>query len=292
MSALNHDNMKKILGNISETMFITLYARAVETETNNPIIEDWKAVEIVKKLKQYDPEILTKFKKIPNFTKLAVFLSMRARCFDRYVNNFLEKNPSGIVVNLGCGLDTRYERLNLHHKKEIEWYDLDLYEVIDIKKLFFQETDRYYLIGASITESEWMKPIIEKKRPVLFIAEGLFMYLDEETVKSLVLELQENFPGCELACEVSHSMFVKNMKRGIQRKFKNELKVGNVTYKFGMKNPRYFEQWNPGIQFLEEWICFDDREKKLGWIRIFGLIPIVRKSQYVVYYRLNATPDQ
>lgn len=288
MSTLDNDKLKKIFGNVAETMLITLYARAVETETRNPIVEDWKAVEIVKRLKEHNPEIVAKFNKTPNFKKLAAFISMRARRFDHFVRNFVKKNPNGMVVNMGCGLDTRYERLNLQHKKETEWFDLDLSEVIDIKKLFFQETEQYHLIGASVAESKWMAPIAEKKRPVLFIAEGLFMYLTEGVVKSLVLRLQENFPGCELACEVSHSMIVRRMQRGIKRKFKKELCIRDVTYKFGMKNARHFEKWNSDIQLLEEWTCFDDREKKLGWMRLLGFIPVARKSQWVVYYKLNA----
>lgn len=142
MSTLDNDKLKKIFGNVAETMLITLYTRAVETETRNPIVEDWKAVEIVKRLKEHNPEIVTKFKKTPNFKKLAAFISMRARRFDHFVRNFVEKNPNAIVVNMGCGLDTRYERLNLQHKKETEWFDLDLSEVINIKKLFFQETEQ------------------------------------------------------------------------------------------------------------------------------------------------------
>ncbi len=83
-------------------------------------------------------------------------------------------------------------------------------------------------------------------------------------------------------------MIVRSMQRGIKWKFKKELCIGDVTYQFGMKNVNHFEKWNSGIQLLEEWTCFDDREKKLGWMRLLRFIPLARKSQWVVYYKLNA----
>lgn len=45
------------------------------------------------------------------------------RRFYRVMKEFILLHPGGTIVNIGCGLDTTYERLN---SGSILWYDLDL----------------------------------------------------------------------------------------------------------------------------------------------------------------------
>ncbi len=54
-----------------------------------------------------------------------------------------------------------------------------------------------------------MAPVRQHKGPFLFMAEGVFMYLDGKDVRSLVLKLQETFPGSELVCEVVNSLWLR-----------------------------------------------------------------------------------
>jgi O-methyltransferase involved in polyketide biosynthesis len=48
---------------------------------------------------------------IPTRKKLSPVLTnhiaIRARKYDNIVNDFISKNPDPIVINLGCGFDTR-----------------------------------------------------------------------------------------------------------------------------------------------------------------------------------------
>lgn len=57
-------------------------------------------------------------------------LAMRASILDDFTKDFLNNNPSCLVLHLGCGLDSRFMRLGVHVGM---WYDLDFPEVIDIK---------------------------------------------------------------------------------------------------------------------------------------------------------------
>ncbi|MFX0172790.1 MAG: class I SAM-dependent methyltransferase [Candidatus Hodarchaeota archaeon] len=283
------DSLKNISETVAETLLITLFCRAIETESDDPVIIDYKAVEIVKQLgEHYD---FSKLKKVRNFKQLAVTMSMRARRFDYYVQQFLAQAPDGIVVNIGCGLDTRFHRLGLD-KGQVEWYDLDLPEVITIKKHFFQESERYLLISSSVLDLEWMTPLSQKNRPLLFLAEGVFMYLYEEDVKRLILQLQATFPGSELACEVTNIFWVKRMQQGfMKRRFQSRFHLGDdVTFHWGIKEGSEVESWKPGIQLLDEWTYFDEAEKKLGKMRFFGRFSLLRKSQWVVHFKLNAPP--
>ena len=167
-----------------ETLLIPLYCKALESKKETPIIIDNKAVELVSRI-EYDYVQL----KIPKQTHVTI--CMRAKQFDNYVREFLQKYPKSIVVHLGCGLDSRFNRVD---NGTVEWYDLDYPEVIELRKSFCQETDRYHLIPSSVMDLTWLDHLSGKNRPFIFLAEGLFMYLREEEVKLLFLHLKKNFP--------------------------------------------------------------------------------------------------
>ncbi len=290
---MDEDLIKKIT-DISETLLIPLYSRAAESQTENPILIDTKAVEITKELNKIFEtsdsslyQTLSKGKTRKKLgKKLNVTLALRTRKFDKYCTSFLKKNPEGIIVELGCGLSTRFPRID---NGALTWYDLDFPEVIDIRKQFFKETQRYHFISSSVLDFIWMEKIQNKHKNILFIAEGLFMYLHEEEVKNLILHLQKTFPGCELACEVANTFIVKMLKRRMWRKkFQRDFHLGkNASFYFGISDSKDLEKWNQGITFLNEWTYFDDKEKKLGWINIFGKSKKFRKTQWIIHYQLK-----
>ncbi|KYK31492.1 MAG: hypothetical protein AYK22_07895 [Thermoplasmatales archaeon SG8-52-3] len=289
---MDEDLIAKI-NDISETLLITLYSRALESKTENPILIDTKAVEITnelnKILEKSDSQLhqnLAKGKPRKRLgKKLNAFLSLRTRKFDRYCNSFLNKNPNGTIVELGCGLSTRFPRID---NKKVTWYDLDFPEVIDIRKNFFKETDRYHFIPSSVLDFKWMDKI-SKKQNILFIAEGLLMYLHEDEVKNLILALQKTFPGCELVCEVANTFIVKTLKRKMwRRKFQRDFHLGkDASFYFGIKYSNDFEKWNKGIKLIDEYTYFDDKDNKLGWMNLFSRSKKLRYAQWLVHYRLN-----
>lgn len=110
----------RILEGISETLLITLYARAVESERPDGLIRDEKAVEIVKKLE-------CDFSRLRLHGHDEVAIIMRMRRFDHQARDFLARNPEAAVVHFGCGLDTRFERVD---DGRVQWFDLDLPDVV------------------------------------------------------------------------------------------------------------------------------------------------------------------
>lgn len=277
---------------ISETLLIPLYARAQETLSKNPIIDDKKAVEITEKLNKFfiisnsplhQQLAKGKIRRTSN-KKLTAFLSIRTRKFDRYCLDFLRRIPNGTIVELGCGLSSRFSRID---NGKVVWYDLDLPEVIEIRKQFFQETTRNHMIASSVLDYKWMEKLPTKN--ILFIAEGLLMYLHEEEVKSLILKLQQKFPGCELVCEVENTFVINTLKKERWRKkFQRDHHLGpDAILYFGIQNGADLESWAQGIKFLDEWTVFDDHEKKLGWMNLFSFSKRLRKAQWIVHYRLN-----
>jgi len=274
---------------VSGTMLITLYARARESKSHNPIISDSKAVEMIEIIKKEivdsDNPIHRKILKDKYNSKLAVSIALRSRRFDKYVLDFLFKYPGGTIINLGCGLDTRFDRID---NGKVLWFDIDFPEVIKLRRLFMQENSRRRFIGDSILNSEWTK-IVKTGGPYLILAEGVFMYLTEPDVKDLLSMVHRDLGSVDIVCEVTNRYWVDKMKSSyMQWKFKYQLGMtGGAVFTFGIPDSRYFEEWSQDYHFVDEWTYFDDREKKLGWFNLFSFFEALRRVQWTVHYRIG-----
>lgn len=210
-------------------------------------------------------------------------MGLRARQFDAYTQEFLANYPRSIVIHLGCGLDNRHNRVN--HEKA-EWYDLDMPQVIELKKQFYKETANYHLIASSVTELEWINGIRAENRPVLVIAEGLFMYLPEVEVKALITALKQAFPGSRLIFDAFSALTARRVKEhpAIQ-------KTG-ARVQWGINDPKQIEQWIPGIHLQEErYFSQFEGLRRLKWtdrllFHLTGLIPAARQAHRILYYSL------
>ena len=84
----------------------------------------------------------SKLAKIEDYSQVATIL--RSREFDRHARDFVARRPEAVVVHIGCGLDSRFERVA--EGGRVEWYNLDLPDVIELrKKLIGGEGERYHL---------------------------------------------------------------------------------------------------------------------------------------------------
>ena len=283
------DQPLQSLSDVSGTMLITLYARAKETCSWDPIIKDPKAVEIIEIFKKeiHDSRnpIHQKIVKDRYNPKLAVTMALRSRRFDRYVLDFLKRYPEGTIINFGCGLDTRFDRID---NGKLTWFDLDFPEVIELRRRFMDEGSRRHFISGSILDHGWIEKV-KTGGPYLIIAEGVFMYLKEEEVKNLLSMINRELGPVELVCEVSNIYWVKRMNGWyMQLKFKHQLGMQrDAVFSFGIPDSRYFETWDPAYNFLDEWTYFDDGEKKLGWFNWFSKIEVFRKVQWTVHYQIG-----
>ena len=278
------------ISDVASTSLITLYCHAIESQKEDPIINDPKAVEIKneldKILSRSDDRLERSLVEGRINKNLSIHIAIRAKRYDEYVEEFLKNSPDGVVVNIGCGLDSRFLRID---NGKVIFYDLDLPQVIKIKKQFFRENGRYHFIASSVLDFEWMNIVSNHKGPFLFVAEGVFMYLKREDVKSLVLRLQSVFPGSELLCEVFNSLWLKKpLDKLVKSKMQRDARLGKgAIFYSGIRDSREMEEWNKGIVLLDDWSYFDSNNKKLGWFKIFRKFELFRKSQWTVHYKLN-----
>ncbi len=284
------DNIKIDINGVSETLFFILYSRAIESQSKDPIIQDQKSVEIVKILDKFFSESNSKkLKKLYNrrLSKYYVILkALRTIKFDEYVSDFLSKNQNGVIVNMGCGLDTRFYRID---NEKVEWYDIDLPQVIDLKKHFINENDRYHFISSSLTDYGWMNVLSKHKdQPFMFLAEGVFQYFYENEIKSLIFELQKKFHGCEVVFDVTSTCMKKKQNNRLFNayfKFMTGLDQ-DVNINFGIKKSQEISSWNDGIELLDEWSFFDTKIEKLKFFKLYKFLESVRRTDWIVHYKL------
>jgi len=211
-----------------ETLLVPLYCKYLESQKESPIIKDEKAIEIVNGI-EYDYEQL----EIPKQTYVTI--CMRAKQFDNYVKNYLMDEPDSIIIHLGCGLDSRFNRVD---NNKVEWYDLDFPEVIELEKKFYRETDRYHLISSSVMELNWLDSINAKNKPVIILAESLFMYLKEEEIKSLFKALRTKFSRSTLIFDSYSAITARDIKNH------PSIKKTGAVINWGIDNAKDIESWD------------------------------------------------
>jgi O-methyltransferase involved in polyketide biosynthesis len=216
------------LKGVPETMLIPIRARYLESKKEDGILSDPKTIEILDRI---ECDFSGK-KEISLGTQLGV--SIRTEILDEQVNRFLAKNPNAVVVNLGCGLDTRFHRLDNGY---VTWYDLDVPEAIELRRNFFSETDRFRFISKSVTEFSWLETI-PKNEPLLFIAEGLLMYFTESEVKEILRRIGSSHGKAEMLLEAMSPFIAKRTRRHV------DVKQYHAPFKWGIKTGADLEQWN------------------------------------------------
>ena len=263
------------LSGVAETLLITLYIRAIESQRPDTLIKDERAEALVRQL---DQESLRKTAALTDdFSRVAVIL--KGHEFDRFAQDFLARHPDAVVVHIGCGLDTRFERVD---NGRVEWYDLDLPDVIELRrKLVGGEGARHHFLACSVLDSAWLEAVsAHRQRPFLFLAEGVLMYFDEAQVKSLVLTLRDHFPGAELVFDA----FSPFMRWGHNIKV-TRTRIGAHLH-WALKHGQDLERWSDGIRLLDERFPFQYPEPRIRRALAVRLIPFLATAVGVFHYQL------
>ena len=205
---------------------------------------------------------------------------VRLREFDRLARDFLRRHPAGTVVHLGCGLDARFQRVDNGH---VRWFDLDLPQVIALRRRLLPESDRDRYLASSAFDTGWMT-MLNHPDPaeLLFLAEAVLLYFDEAQVKDLVTALHGRFPGAELVCDVCTPLAVRidNLHLLFTR--------SAARIHWALRDPRDVETWSPGIRLVESFSYFDDPESRMGFPSWLGRFPSLSHATSIQRYELGA----
>lgn len=224
------------LSGVPETMLIPMYARAIESKKANPFFFDRYAIEMTEKL-DYD---FSKFDK----GKMSLWgCAARTIILDREVKAFIKRHPHCTCINLGCGLDTRFHRVD---NGRIRWYNIDFQPIADLRAQLLPVTQRETMISCSALENGWINEIAQDGE-VLIIMEGLIMYFSEDEIKVLMGMIRDAFPGCTLLIELLSSFTLRNQKKH------DTLKKTSAVFRWGVKESKELEIMCPYAKLRDEW---------------------------------------
>lgn len=259
------------LSPVARTLLIPLACRAREALRSDGLIRDKRAVELfsgfesgldcVRRMSGHDQ----------------AFIAMRARQFDHYALDFLAAHDDGIVVDIGCGLDTRFDRLD---NGKMTWLGLDLPEVIELRRRFLPDSERCRSLACSMFEPSWMDTVAREHKPAIFLAEGVFPYFREEKVKSVIMALSKRFPGAGLVLDS-----ISPFSTWLHNRTSVILKETGTSLGWALGDPRKIESW--GLRLQDKWGYFDNHEPRLGAVSLMRYMPPLANGQQVLYYLLD-----
>ncbi|MBI9051362.1 MAG: class I SAM-dependent methyltransferase [Anaerolineaceae bacterium] len=253
---------------ISETAIITLKSRVIEFQKEAPIINDPVSLTCLENIANHVPkETYQRIvdRKLPS--TLTTHVAIRARKYDLYTKEFLEKYPDALVVSLGCGFDTRYWRVS---DSKWNYIEIDLADVIAAKKEILKDKIDYLTIGCSVLDEKWIREVLAiQDKHVLFLAEGLFMYLPQKEVESLFNKLSDSFTHSCIVFETVNKKYTSGIwKKMVESKMKRSLGTdAGSSYQFGVNKAKEIESFGQNIKLVEEWSYFEDEdiEPKILW---------------------------
>lgn len=267
---MNAKISSKNLTGVPLTALFPLYGRAKETNKKNHLFQDPYAAKILEQI-DFDfslYENMSAAKKKEMLTGIAV----RTKILDDYASDFLGQFPDGLIVNLGCGLDTRFFRLD---NGKIKWVDVDLSEIIQLREKLFEKKDRYKMLAASVLEQNWLNEIsVEEGKKVMIIAEGTLMYFKEEEVKTLFNQLIAKFPKAILYFEVMGSK--------LEGKVHPSVAVLGIDVKcpWGIEDIESMEGWNSKIKLIKATSLMDRYRERWPFIHraVTSIFPGIKRK--------------
>lgn len=224
---------------LQKTLLLTLTGRALDAHKQSPLLGDGLAANVLDRLGPGGAI------KLPDMVRIAA--SVRSKMLDRIVTKFIATHPDAVVLELGCGLETRMNRLAV--PDTVDWYDIDFAAVIALRRRLIPELRRAHPVAASLTEPGWLDEI-PRDRPVIALADGVLGFLTETDNRFILNTLTEHFTaGGELAF-VAYTRIAARLigSMGVVRQ------VGILKgYRgFGFDDPRELERLNPRLAFIEE----------------------------------------
>jgi methyltransferase (TIGR00027 family) len=244
------------LSQVSRTAILLLICRAVEAEKNKPVFNDPMAVlcleRMISKAAEEDRRWITKKKReYEGFrARDAKAGAKRGKFFDNAANRFIAANPNCTVINLACGFDTRFWRIE---NEKCTYIEVDLPEVIKLKKEILKDALGYEIIGVSVLEPSWIdKVTINGNASFLLIAEGLFMWLPPQDARRLLKEFGERFYRSQLVLDMVPEKYTKGIWKKLIR-LHSRIDWGlDLSWVFGIKNSHDIEAYGNGLKVIGE----------------------------------------
>lgn len=247
------------LHGVRETLLVTLQAKAAESAFPDSLLNDHFAADLMRRLAGRP--------KPPDAGHdMTIGIAVRAHMLDRRARAFIGRHPDAIVLNLGCGLDTRILRLD--PQASIGWFDVDFPDVIALRRQLFPARAGCTTIASSITEREWID-LVPADRPAIVVAEGVFPYLSEHEVRDVLRRLTSCLAGGEIVFDAYSHLGIELLR------LSPSLRATGAELRLGLENAQTLERDVPGLTLLDEISEYDSGQ-------VARLSPMARIAAHVV----------
>jgi O-methyltransferase involved in polyketide biosynthesis len=233
------------LKGVAETLMITVYGRYAETQRSDALLQDPEVERIVERV-DYD------FSKYQKGWASQLGVVIRVREIDRLVTAFLAENPQATVINLGCGLCTRFSRLQ-HQGVNLaasRWYEVDFPEVIVLRDQILPSSGHHYHVTSSVLASDWIEQILADQdsmaAPRLILAEGLTMYLSAAQNQQLFGMIHDRLAPVTLIFDVLNQKVARNSHHH------DTVSKTDAVFQWGIDRGVELENWNLGLKLQQE----------------------------------------
>lgn len=264
---------------VAETLLIPLSMRARESRRKDAILNDPLAVKLTESI-DYD---YSKFGRAP---MSALGCVIRSSVYDRKVQEFIRSRRNPVVVNVGCGLDTRFQRIA--DRGRAVFYELDLPEVIDIRERLIPAPEGDTYLRGSVLETGWMDSLLEKHPGggFIFTLEGVAMYFREEQVREILRNLAERFPHGIICVDFCGPKLANSKLKP------DSMNNSAAEIRCGIDDGRIVEQWVPQLKLARQWLYMDFARRRWGLMGVaFRLFPkFTRKFSSLCMYEITPGP--
>lgn len=259
-----------ISDNVADTLFITVYMRALDAQQKHPVLNDTQSLKLMHRI-DYPFE---KYSGTKVMSRIGT--CVRLKYIDKQLEEFIATHENVVVVNIGCGLDDRYNRVK--NASKVIFYELDLPESIKLREQLMQTHRNQFLIPDSAFETGWLDKLKEKhpNSNFIFISEGVFMYFPEEKVKNLLCAIAERFPNARILFDgLSEYLSHQSDKH-------DTLRNAKAVFEWGFDDNRIFERWDPRLKLDKVFYIMHGMRPYNFMVRLISYIPVFGKGSKVI----------
>lgn len=251
---------------IPEEMLLALRGRERESKREGHFLYDEKAVQTVEAL-DYD---FTEMDKTAAMGRGAI---AKALLLDELVGDYIRENPGAVIVDVSCGADTRFYRVD---NGQIRWYNMDLPETIEARKRLFGSHERVFDIPKSVLDESWTAQI-EADGPVLVLVEGYTMHSSKQDVQKIFRIIGGHFQEAAVLMEITVPKVVKMAV---------DASTGQKKYSWGVKNGRKLQSLAAGFHAVKDVSLLEGLKKIYPNYKYYQFFPGMRRmSNKIVLLR-------
>ena len=236
------------LSGVQWTLLLPLLSRARITRRFSNLLNDPKAIEVVQILSgplAAVDDVKALYNDLGN--------AARARVLDDAVQAFIRVHPEATIVNLGAGFDTAFSR---NDNGTITWFDVDLPDVIELRKVIIPETGRSHCIAGSLLDGAWMREISPAQGGLFFFAGGVLPYFTRQEVKGILSSLAAGFPSSEFVFDAVSRRGLKHSNLWIKK-----AGIASAVMKWSLGRYNNLNKWDSRVVVEEHFPLFAQIER-------------------------------